>query len=297
MEKTKKLGDLVNQTVTLSAPLSGTANLVDPLNFSITKANTTTDGYVSKEDWNIFNNKQDALGFTPYNATNPDGFISGITSGMVTTALGFTPYNSTNPDGYITSSALTPYAPLSNPTFTGDVKATTNLAKFYLGNDTITATSYAIAQTATNEISFNTPSIGRLRANGTAVATWGSSDFTINILGGLVLNNTGNDGKITFYRTSGSTRSFQLSTSEMYFYNNTAARIEYGVTNNGNFYIGSKVALATTVTDGFFYLPTCAGVPTGVPTAITGKVPMIIDSTNNRIYIYSNSTWKMMQGV
>ena len=118
MAKTKKLGDLVNQTVTLSAPLSGTANLTDTLNFSITKANTTTDGYVSKEDWNIFNNKQDALGFTPYNATNPDGYISGITSGMVTTALGFTPYDSANPSGYITSSALTPYAPISNPNFT-----------------------------------------------------------------------------------------------------------------------------------------------------------------------------------
>ncbi len=36
----------------------------------------------------------------------------------VVSALGFTPYNSTNPSGYITSSALTPYAPLSNPTFT-----------------------------------------------------------------------------------------------------------------------------------------------------------------------------------
>jgi len=116
MAKTKKLGDLVNQTVTLSAPLSGTANLVDPLNFSITKANTTTDGYVSKEDWNIFNNKQDALGFTPYNATNPDGFISGITSGMVTTALGFTPYNATNPSGYITSSALSSYVPYTGAT-------------------------------------------------------------------------------------------------------------------------------------------------------------------------------------
>ena len=46
-----------------------------------------------------------ALGFTPYNSTNPSGYISGITSGMVTTALGYTPYNSTNPSGYITSSA------------------------------------------------------------------------------------------------------------------------------------------------------------------------------------------------
>ena len=45
-----------------------------------------------------------ALGYTPYNSTNPSGYISGITSGMVTTALGYTPYNSTNPNGYITSS-------------------------------------------------------------------------------------------------------------------------------------------------------------------------------------------------
>ena len=59
-----------------------------------------------------------ALGFTPYNATNPSGYITGITSGMVTTALGFTPYNATNPSGYITSSALSPYALIANPTFT-----------------------------------------------------------------------------------------------------------------------------------------------------------------------------------
>jgi hypothetical protein len=44
-----------------------------------------------------------ALGFTPYNSTNPSGYITGITSGMVTTALGFTPYNATNPSGYISN--------------------------------------------------------------------------------------------------------------------------------------------------------------------------------------------------
>jgi hypothetical protein len=32
-----------------------------------------------------------ALGYTPYNATNPSGYITGITSGNVTTALGYTP--------------------------------------------------------------------------------------------------------------------------------------------------------------------------------------------------------------
>ena len=42
--------------------------------------------------------------------TNDAGYITGINSSDVTTALGYTPYNSTNPDGFITSSALAPYA-------------------------------------------------------------------------------------------------------------------------------------------------------------------------------------------
>ena len=45
-----------------------------------------------------------ALGYTPYNSSNPSGYITGINSSMVTTALGYTPYNSSNPNGYITSS-------------------------------------------------------------------------------------------------------------------------------------------------------------------------------------------------
>ena len=35
------------------------------------------------------------------------GYITGITSSDVTTALGFTPYNSTNPDGFISSASMT----------------------------------------------------------------------------------------------------------------------------------------------------------------------------------------------
>lgn len=42
-----------------------------------------------------------------------------ITSSQVTNALGYTPYNSTNPSGYITSSALSTYLPLSGGTLTG----------------------------------------------------------------------------------------------------------------------------------------------------------------------------------
>lgn len=46
---------------------------------------------------------------TYYPLTNPSGYISGITSGDVTTALGFTPYSNANPSGFITSAALSGY--------------------------------------------------------------------------------------------------------------------------------------------------------------------------------------------
>jgi hypothetical protein len=64
-----------------------------------------------------------ALGYTPYNATNPSGYISGITSANVISALGYTPYPSTNPYNYIssityqnvvTALGFTPYS-ASNP--------------------------------------------------------------------------------------------------------------------------------------------------------------------------------------
>jgi hypothetical protein len=42
-----------------------------------------------------------------------------ITSSQITTGLGFTPYNSTNPSGYITSSSLSSYLPLTGGTLTG----------------------------------------------------------------------------------------------------------------------------------------------------------------------------------
>jgi len=44
-----------------------------------------------------------------YDTSNPAGYISGITSGDVTTALGFTPYSNTNPANYIDATALAPY--------------------------------------------------------------------------------------------------------------------------------------------------------------------------------------------
>jgi hypothetical protein len=57
---------------------------------------------------------------------------------------------------------------------------------------------------------------------------------------------------------------------------------------NKNIICGTA-AIATNATNGFFYAPTCAGVPTGVPTSIVGRTPMVWDSTNKRLYLYDGS--------
>ena len=98
--------------------------------FNIPTASATNRGLLSTTDWSTFNSKQPqlsgvgfvkvsgttisydnttylssitssqvttALGFTPYNSTNPNNYISAITSSNVTTALGYTPFGGTNP--------------------------------------------------------------------------------------------------------------------------------------------------------------------------------------------------------
>lgn len=62
------------------------------------------------------------------------------------------------------------------------------------------------------------------------------------------------------------------------------------LTQSKSVVVGSS-ALATNATDGFLYVPSCAGVPTGTPTAQTGTIPIVVDSTNNKMYIYSGGAW------
>jgi hypothetical protein len=64
------------------------------------------------------------------------------------------------------------------------------------------------------------------------------------------------------------------------------------ITATGNVVAGGSVALATTATNGFLYVPTCAGTPTGTPTAITGMAPIVVDTTNNKLYFYSTGVWR-----
>lgn len=62
--------------------------------------------------------------------------------------------------------------------------------------------------------------------------------------------------------------------------------------NSGGSFMMSASALATTATDGFIYINSCAGTPTGVPSAAPGGAKAIVyDTTANKIWIY-NGSWR-----
>ena len=69
----------------------------------------------------------------------------------------------------------------------------------------------------------------------------------------------------------------------------TGGAYQFFVTANSNIVCGATAALATNATNGFLYIPTMAGTPTGTPTAYTGKVAMVFDTTGNKLWIYDGA--------
>jgi hypothetical protein len=74
-------------------------------------------------------------------------------------------------------------------------------------------------------------------------------------------------------------------------FNGSAWAFSLFVDANANALAGQP-SLATTATNGFLYVPTCAGTPTGTPTAITGMAPIVVNTTNNKLYFYSGGAWR-----
>jgi hypothetical protein len=65
------------------------------------------------------------------------------------------------------------------------------------------------------------------------------------------------------------------------------------VDNKGNVIAPySSGTISTSATDGFLYVPACSGTPTGAPTAYSGHCPVVVDITNNKLYVYYSSAWK-----
>lgn len=73
-------------TVTASAPLSSSGGATP--NITIAQASGTTSGYLASGDWTTFNNKQNALGYTPLNAASNLSDLASATTARSNLGLG-----------------------------------------------------------------------------------------------------------------------------------------------------------------------------------------------------------------
>lgn len=118
--------------------------------------------------------------------------------------------------------------------------------------------------------------------------TTGSNNTAIGGLSGSGIYGGSNNSILGAY--SGATAPISNSGSNYVVLSDGAGNVRSFADGNGNNVMGTG-ALATNATNGFLYIPACAGTPTGTPTTYTGRVPLVVDSTNNKMYIYSGGAW------
>jgi hypothetical protein len=120
------------------ASVSGTAPVVSSGGatpaISIPVATTSVSGYLSSTDWTTFNAKQAALGFTPYNATNPSGYTTntGTVTSVAALTLGTT---GTDVTSTVSNGSTTPVITLNLPTASASNRGALSAADWLTFND------------------------------------------------------------------------------------------------------------------------------------------------------------------
>ena len=170
----------------------------------------------------------------------------------------------------------------------------TALTKLAIGASTFINTSSGTAPQWTNPSTITIGKATNLVGGAANQIAYQSAPNTTAFNAGLTFDGinfvtTGNATATGFIPSSSTVPTNGLylpATNTVGFASNSAERMRISAT--GNIY---GTAGTTAMTDGFFYIPSAAGAPTGVPTAISGHVPMYYDTTNNFFYVY-NGAWK-----
>lgn len=104
-------------------------------------------------------------------------------------------------------------------------------------------------------------------------------------------NDSGVNRIFSYDRGTTAYKPFLFQAEYQYFQTSGATNTPLYLYANGSVHAGNG-ALATNATTGFLYVPTCAGTPTGAPTSISGYAPIIVNTTNNKLYFYSGGAWR-----
>ena len=153
----------------------------------------------------------------------------------------------------------------------------------------------------TNELGLSTNSVERVRVKATGEVGVGTSTprgdldlgHSSTSLTSKSLHIGYSGGNFYGYRATNTNTAGSTAAGDFFLERGTTSAwlTDFSVDDNGNVTIGGG-ALATTATNRFFYAPTCAGVPTGVPTTKTGFAPIVVNTTNNKLYFYSGGAWR-----
>lgn len=162
---------------------------------------------------------------------------------------------------------------------TAPLNATTG--RIYLaikGTGTAAGTGNGVVQFQTNAAGSTSPNVGNIE--------WNLPDNTVSVSTRVAFINSSVVGATDGNR--GAYMAFATKTDNV----SGAATERMRLDSLGNVIAGGSIALATTATDGFLYVPTCAGTPIGTPTTVTGMAPIVVDTTNNKLYFYSSGVWR-----
>jgi predicted heme/steroid binding protein len=241
-------------SVGTSAPLTG-GTITSTGTIGITQSGASADGYLSSTDWNTFNNKQAALGFTPENSANKganNGYASLDGAGKV-------------PSGQLPSYVddvveVANYAALPATGETGKIYITLDTNFVYRWSGTVyvkISEPNAVWGSITGTLSNQTDLQSALNAKVDNTRT-----ITINgTASDLSANRTFNVGTVTSVSGTGSVSGLSLSGS---------------VTSSGSLTLGGTLALTSgDITTGLGYTP----VTNARTLSINGTV---LDLTANR---------------
>lgn len=149
----------------------------------------------------------------------------------------------------------------------------------------LTNTTHAnrvLFQTVTANSPSNIGVIPSGTGNTAALRLYNSSDPDNSGYGSIVMNNAWLQIQ-TYLIGSGASLPFRVL---------TAGVQAFSIDVTQNVIVGTA-ALTTTATTGFPWIPSCAGVPTGAPTApYTNAAACVVDTTNSRVYFLVGGTWK-----
>lgn len=123
---------------------------------------------------------------------------------------------------------------------------------------------------------------GTVGAGGEIVFT-ATSDTTTERMAAIGTHTIANDG-------TGATAEFYIANKALV--GDTTLLKRFNIDINGNVCAGTQTAIATSATNGFLYVPSCAGAPSGVPVTKTGMIPIVVDSTTHKLYFYSGGSWR-----